>query len=154
MEAHRDRETCANVVVEEEEDDDDNNVDESADKDVLKRRISTHPLFGELVRIHLDCLKVGVVGEARGDHYRMRNQQHIIEYNKSSRRMLHHSDLDQFMEAYCVALSKLRDAMEEPQHESMAFISSMHSQLQEMTGVPIAHSDTPPPLPPRPTSSG
>lgn len=36
-------------------------------------------------------------------------------------------------EAYCLALNKLKEAMEEPQQNSMAFINSMHSQLRELT---------------------
>lgn len=37
-------------------------------------------------------------------------------------------------EAYCLALGKLKEAMEEPQQTSMAFISNMHLQLKELTG--------------------
>lgn len=37
--------------LEEEEDDEENN-------EILKRRISNHPLYGLLVETHLDCLKV------------------------------------------------------------------------------------------------
>lgn len=36
-------------------------------------------------------------------------------------------------EAYCLALSKLKEAMEEPQHETVAFIKTMHMQLRDLT---------------------
>ena len=36
-------------------------------------------------------------------------------------------------EAYCFALSKLKEAMEEPQQETVAFINNMHLQLKELT---------------------
>lgn len=36
-------------------------------------------------------------------------------------------------EAYCLALNKLKEAIEEPQMKSMAFINNMHSQLRELT---------------------
>lgn len=36
-------------------------------------------------------------------------------------------------EAYCLALSKLKEAIEEPQQKSMTFINNMHSQLRELT---------------------
>lgn len=49
-------------------------------------------------------------------------------------------------EAYCFALSKLKEAMEEPQQETLAFLDAMHSQLTEVTGT----TDHPPPD----TSSG
>jgi Zn-dependent protease with chaperone function len=45
-------------------------------------------------------------------------------------------------EAYCLALRKLKEAMEEPQQKSMAFINNMHSQLKELTSthpVPADH---------------
>lgn len=36
-------------------------------------------------------------------------------------------------EAYCSALSKLKEAMEEPQQETIAFINAMHSQLRDLS---------------------
>ncbi|KAK4801326.1 hypothetical protein SAY86_021813 [Trapa natans] len=166
MEAREERETYAEVVKEEEEeeevenDDNGSNIGDSIastdDEDALKRRISTHPLYGKLVKMHLDCLKVGVIGDVVGDrdHHETRCQPQM-DSNKSPQRMLHQSDLDHFMEAYCAALSKLREAMEEPQQTTMAFISSMHSELQEMSAVPIAHSNAPAlPHPPPTSSSG
>lgn len=35
-------------------------------------------------------------------------------------------------EAYCVTLNQLKEAMEEPQQESMAFINLMYSQLDDL----------------------
>lgn len=51
-------------------------------------------------------------------------------------------------EAYCSVLSKLREAMEEPQQETMAFIDDMHSQLEDMITTP------PPTLPSTSSVSG
>ena len=45
-------------------------------------------------------------------------------------------------EAYCVALGKLKEAMEEPQQKSMAFLNKMHSQLRELTRTPLPASDS------------
>lgn len=36
-------------------------------------------------------------------------------------------------EAYCLALGKLKEAIEEPQQDSMVFINNMHLQLKELT---------------------
>ncbi|GFP82421.1 hypothetical protein PHJA_000385100, partial [Phtheirospermum japonicum] len=52
------------------------------------------------------------------------------------------SELDQFMEAYCVALNKLKEVIEEPQQESMAFINYMYSQLEELLLADISPSST------------
>ena len=38
----------------------------------------------------------------------------------------------QWQEAYCSALSKLKEAMEEPQQETIGFINAMHSQVREL----------------------
>ncbi|XP_059455418.1 homeobox protein knotted-1-like 1 [Corylus avellana] len=106
--------------------------EEVIDHEILKRRISTHPSYGLLVEAHLGCLKVGDNGElesynhARDDE---KQQENIPSLGMASR-----SELDHFMEAYCLALRKLKEAMEEPQQKSMAFINNMHSQLQELTG--------------------
>ncbi|KAI9174231.1 hypothetical protein LWI28_014302 [Acer negundo] len=77
-----------------------------------------------------------------------------IEQGKTGMRLRDHtrpstsidtqSELDHFMEAYCKALSKLKEAMEEPQQETVAFINDMHSQLRDLT------NSNPPPN----TSSG
>ncbi|KAH7529244.1 hypothetical protein FEM48_Zijuj05G0164000 [Ziziphus jujuba var. spinosa] len=51
-------------------------------------------------------------------------------------------ELDHFMEAYCFALGKLKEAIEEPQQKSMAFINNMHLQLSELTKTCPAESTT------------
>ncbi|TYJ07289.1 hypothetical protein E1A91_A12G295200v1 [Gossypium mustelinum] len=66
--------------------------EEEDDDELLKIRISSHPLYERLVENHLNCLKEG----------------------------------------YCSALSKLKEAMEEPQQQTIAFINGMHSQLRDL----------------------
>ncbi|KAL2344150.1 hypothetical protein Fmac_005435 [Flemingia macrophylla] len=108
----------------EEQDDDDQENNE-----ILKRRISNHPLYGLLVEAHLDCLKVGEISnierELKIDEMQAREKQNLGMFSQS--------ELDLFMEAYCLALGKLKEAMVEPQQKSMAFINNMHSQLRELT---------------------
>ncbi|KAK7314675.1 hypothetical protein VNO77_33202 [Canavalia gladiata] len=107
---------------EEEEEHEENN-------EILKRRISSHPLYGLLVEAHLDCLKVGDISnlerELKIDQMQAMKKQNLGMFSQS--------ELDLFMEAYCLALGKLKKAMEEPQQKSMAFINNMHSQLRELT---------------------
>ncbi|TQD72644.1 hypothetical protein C1H46_041829 [Malus baccata] len=56
-----------------------------------------------------------------------------LDYNRNANLGVYgQSDLDHFMEAYCLALGKLKAAMEEPQQKSMAFISHMQLQLEEI----------------------
>ncbi|KAH0990896.1 hypothetical protein GBA52_002379 [Prunus armeniaca] len=43
------------------------------------------------------------------------------------------SDLDQFMEAYCDALNKLKEAMEDPIKETTSFITDMYAQLEDLS---------------------
>ncbi|XVF50415.1 hypothetical protein PTKIN_Ptkin04bG0098000 [Pterospermum kingtungense] len=106
---------------EEEEDDDDK---------LLKTRISSHPLYGRLVENHLNCLKVGSITDSGRNS--KPNQRKADHYNNPYSTMLNQSELDLFMEAYCSALCKLKEAMEEPQQETIAFINAMHSQLRDL----------------------
>ncbi|KAG5009512.1 hypothetical protein JHK87_018027 [Glycine soja] len=114
---------------EDDDDDDDNEEEEEENNEILKRRISNHPLYGLLVEAHLDCLKVGDISnlerELKIDQMQATEKQNLGMFSQS--------ELDLFMEAYCLALGKLKEAMVEPQQKSMAFINNMHSQLRELT---------------------
>ncbi|MED6207819.1 Homeobox protein knotted-1-like [Stylosanthes scabra] len=107
---------------EEEEEDEENN-------EILKRRISNHPLYGLLVEAHLECLKVGDISNLE----RQLKMDPIQAMKQQNLNMFSQSELDLFMEAYCLALGKLKEAMEEPKQKSMAFINNMHSQLKELS---------------------
>ncbi|KAK4283374.1 hypothetical protein QN277_000329 [Acacia crassicarpa] len=105
---------------------------EEKDNEILKSRVSNHPLFDLLVEQHLNCLKVA------GDISNLEKVKKKIDRKKNAMKkqnlgMFNHSELDHFMEAYCMALGKLKEAMEEPQTESLAFINNMHSQLTDLT---------------------
>ncbi|KAF8022598.1 hypothetical protein BT93_F0187 [Corymbia citriodora subsp. variegata] len=125
--------------------------DQCENRDALKRSISNHPLYGKLVQAHLNCLKVG--GACKDDMtlQTTMNPQVLLrqhQHGEAKISMSSQSDLDQFMETYCSVLSKLREAMEEPQLETMAFIDDMHSQLKNMITTP------PPTLPSTSSLSG
>ncbi|KAK7380097.1 hypothetical protein VNO78_32500 [Psophocarpus tetragonolobus] len=131
--------TYKQQLGEEEEEYDD---DEEENNEILKRRISNHPLYGLLVEAHLDCLKVGDISnmerELKMDQMEAREKQNLGMFSQS--------ELDLFMEAYCLALGKLKEAMVEPQQKSMAFINNMHSQLRELTKATL-------PAPPEPAAT-
>ncbi|KAL3716333.1 hypothetical protein ACJRO7_008007 [Eucalyptus globulus] len=126
--------------------------DQCENHDALKRSISSHPLYGKLVQAHLNCLKVGGACKDDMTHQMMMNPQvHLRQHQHGEAKIStpSQSDLDQFMGAYCSVLSKLREAMEEPQLETMAFIDDMHSQLEDVITTP-----PPPPLPSTSSLSG
>ncbi|XP_062115236.1 homeobox protein knotted-1-like 1 [Humulus lupulus] len=108
---------------------------EEEDNEILKRRISDHPLYRLLLQSHLDCLKVG------GDNgqFKIKNTERRHHLKQQGNNCL---ELDQFMEAYCIALGKLKEEFEEPQQKSMAFISRMHSQLIQLTTTSTHHFST------------
>ncbi|RDX67468.1 Homeobox protein KNOX3, partial [Mucuna pruriens] len=116
--------------------------DREENNEILKRRISNHPLYGLLVEAHLDCLKVGDISnlerELKIDQMQAMEKQNLGMFSQS--------ELDLFMEAYCLALGKLKEAMVEPQQKSMAFINNMHSQLRELTKATL-------PAPPDPAAT-
>ncbi|PHT28850.1 hypothetical protein CQW23_31528 [Capsicum baccatum] len=129
-------------------------VEEDNDEEEIKRKISCHSLYDLLVETHLDCLKVclGITEiekiekvEEKSSKYKKvisRTMDHQAELNNkfSSLTMDHPAELDNFMEAYCVALSKLKEAMEEPHLESIRFINHMYSQLSELMELPSSAS--------------
>ncbi|KAK9925713.1 hypothetical protein M0R45_022983 [Rubus argutus] len=108
-------------------------INQDDDDETLKTRISAHPLYGLLVETHLDCLKVGVFGDDDQEENvdTLRDYMKLPDNHKPSN--LGESELDHFMEAYCLALRKLKEAMEEPHQKSMSFITNMHLQLKELT---------------------
>ncbi|KAL4383625.1 hypothetical protein GQ457_15G000990 [Hibiscus cannabinus] len=68
--------------------------------------------------------------QRQAEHYNSGNN--IKKNPCCSSMQLKQSELDLFMEGYCSALSKLKEAMEEPQLETIAFINAMHSQLRDL----------------------
>ncbi|CAN6980481.1 hypothetical protein IGI04_038612 [Brassica rapa subsp. trilocularis] len=84
--------------------------------EILKKRISSHPLYGLLLQSHLSCLKV-----CSGDFDlpEIMNTADDLDLTKlsldpDSSLEATSSDLDQFMEAYCSTLRELKEAVEKP----------------------------------------
>ncbi|KAK4375780.1 hypothetical protein RND71_006457 [Anisodus tanguticus] len=127
---------------------------EEDNEEELKRKISCHSLYDLLVETHLDCLKVclGITeiekiekAEAKLSNYKKPAISHTMDQAKlnnkfSSLTMDQPAELDNFMEAYCATLSKLKEAMEEPHLESIKFINHMYSQLSELMELPSSAS--------------
>ncbi|XP_038896017.1 homeobox protein knotted-1-like 2 [Benincasa hispida] len=109
---------------------DENEEEGGWEGEMLRTKISNHPLYSLLVETHLNCLKVGGIDAT--DLIKQQDNK-IRCFNP-----LNQSELDRFMETYCFALSKLKEAMEESQLKSMAFINSMHWQLRDLTGTGAA----------------
>ncbi|KAJ4710108.1 Homeobox protein knotted-1-like 1 [Melia azedarach] len=104
----------------------DRQEEEDDGEEILKRRISSHPLYGQLIETHLNCLKVGL-GEI-GEVAENLNQPDLNLLPKIPTS----SELDRFMEAYCFTLKKLKEALEEPLKETSSFIEEMYIQLKEL----------------------
>ncbi|CAH8353889.1 unnamed protein product [Eruca vesicaria subsp. sativa] len=107
----------------------------------LKKRISSHPLYGLLLHSHLSCLKV-CSGDF--DSPEIMNTTDDLALTKLS---LHSdsppdatsSELDQFMEAYCLTLRELKEAMEKPLIETHSFMDAVYNQLNDI----VLSSSTP-----------
>ncbi|KAF5734045.1 homeobox protein knotted-1-like 1 [Tripterygium wilfordii] len=103
---------------------------EAEAEEVLKKRISNHPLYGLLVDTHLECMKVcSIVDVDQNQEMNLK----LPSRKHSPSNFLCQSELDSFMEAYCSALRELKEALEQPQQETIAFINAMQSQLRELT---------------------
>ncbi|XP_030509270.2 homeobox protein knotted-1-like 1 [Cannabis sativa] len=105
------------------DDDEKNNI-------LMKKMISEHPLFELLIHTHFNCLKVGL-SEIDGEAAVKANIN--TSYNNSCQSTTNSPDLDKFMEAYCMALRKLKEAMEEPVKDATSFISTIYSQLSDLS---------------------
>ncbi|XWS50864.1 hypothetical protein CRYUN_Cryun12cG0126200 [Craigia yunnanensis] len=66
--------------------------EEDVEDELLKTRISSHPLYGKLVENHLNCLKVGGIAESGRNS---KTNQGKPDYNRSMQ--LNQSELDLFM---------------------------------------------------------
>ncbi|KAL3617606.1 KNOX1 domain [Castilleja foliolosa] len=99
---------------------------------VLKREIACHSLYGHMIESHLECLKLCLGNVNNVDENVTFTPTPLQPLNHPNLFTSHQSELDQFMEAYCVALNQLKEVIEVPQQESMAFINYMYSQLEEL----------------------
>ncbi|KAJ1418360.1 hypothetical protein SESBI_15860 [Sesbania bispinosa] len=104
---------------------------EKQDEEVLKKIIASHPLYEVLIESHINCLKVGSE-EAEGFDITNDAWKKLVNSKFKSTTNPNTSELDHFMEAYCVALSKLKEAIEEPTKEAKAFINATYAQLKEL----------------------
>ncbi|CAH2037648.1 unnamed protein product [Thlaspi arvense] len=108
--------------------------EEEEGEEILKKRISSHPLYELLLSSHLGCLKV-----CSGDFEspEIMNTADNLSLTKLS---LHtdsspettSSELDQFMEAYCSTLRELKEAMEKPLVETHRFMEAVYTQLNDI----------------------
>uniref|UniRef100_A0A5B7C8C5 Homeobox protein knotted-1-like 1 n=1 Tax=Davidia involucrata TaxID=16924 RepID=A0A5B7C8C5_DAVIN len=105
-------------------------AEEEEDEELLKKRISDHPLYGLLIETHLNCLKVCFRDIEEVGTTTALNQ---ADHTKLNATIPTSSELDNFMEVYCIALEKLKEVMEKPVQETATFISAMYVQLNELS---------------------
>ncbi|TXG50935.1 hypothetical protein EZV62_023459 [Acer yangbiense] len=105
--------------------------------------VETHAIL--LIKIVVNISNATIVGSIiKAEIEQGKTGMRLRDHTMPSTSIDTQSELDHFMDAYCKALSKLKEAMEEPQQETVAFINDMHSQLRDLT------TSNPPPN----TSSG
>ncbi|KAL0723490.1 hypothetical protein Bca4012_038089 [Brassica carinata] len=111
-----------------------NTQEEEEKNEILKKRISSHPLYGLLLHSHLSCLKV-----CSGD-FDSPGMMNTVDDLALTKLSIHSdssleattSELDQFMEAYCLTLRELREAMEKPLIETHLFMDAVYNQLNDI----------------------
>ncbi|XP_011083332.1 homeobox protein knotted-1-like 1 [Sesamum indicum] len=119
-----------NITINGDDDECDNFEEEGFN--LLKREIASHSLYALLLQSHLDCLKLCLGNVVEKVDHNVGDRTTFNPNHPNLRTSDHQSELDQFMEAYCMTLKKVKEVMEEPQQESMAFINYMYSQLEEL----------------------
>ncbi|XP_029130137.1 homeobox protein knotted-1-like 7 [Cajanus cajan] len=100
-------------------------------EDILKKIIASHPLYEVLIESHINCLKVGLNGGGEVDATTAAWKK-LVDSKSKATSSPNTSELDHFMEAYCMALRKLKEAIEEPTKETNAFIRATYLQLKEL----------------------
>ncbi|KAK2635550.1 hypothetical protein Ddye_030342 [Dipteronia dyeriana] len=98
---------------------DDVDVDSEDDEENLKRRISSHPLYGLLIETHFNCLKVGL-GEI--DEAGTRHTENQANLNLQSTINPTCSELDRFMNHQLIDLP-----VHELESETQRIAQSEHS---------------------------
>ncbi|ESQ35326.1 hypothetical protein EUTSA_v10009881mg [Eutrema salsugineum] len=110
--------------------------EEEEEEEILKKRISSHPLYGLLLRSHLSCLKV-----CSGDFDSPEILNTADDPHDALAKLSLHSDpsteatsteLDQFMEAYCSSLRELKEALEKPLIETQRFVDAVYAQINDI----------------------
>ncbi|MCL7046726.1 hypothetical protein MKW94_018611 [Papaver nudicaule] len=110
--------------------------------DVIKANITGHPLYPSLVYAYLQCRKVGAPPEISSliDKVSIQQQQHAyittVDYPTASS----DSELDQFMELYCLVLRNYKDELSRPLNEATTFLTDIENQLSTL----LLYSDTTP----------
>ncbi|CAK8570446.1 unnamed protein product [Lathyrus sativus] len=100
-------------------------------QEALKKIIASHPLFEVLIESHINCFKVG--SEDAGEFDIKRDAwKKLVNTESKETTSPNTSELDHFMEAYCMALGKLKEVIEEPAKEANAFINATYIQLKEL----------------------
>ncbi|KAL5070962.1 hypothetical protein RYX36_021849 [Vicia faba] len=101
------------------------------DEEAIKKIIASHPLFEVLIESHINCLKVGSEDAGEFD-IKPDAWKKLVNTKSKETTSPNTSEIDHFMEAYCMALDKLKELIEEPTKEANAFINSAYIQLKEL----------------------
>ncbi|KAJ4889973.1 hypothetical protein Rs2_29721 [Raphanus sativus] len=106
--------------------------------EILKKEISSHPLYGLLLQSHLSCLKVC---SCDFDLPEITNTADDLDLTKlsldpDSSFEATSPELDHFMEAYCSTLRELKVAMEKPLIEAHRFGDEVYTQLNDILSSP------------------
>ncbi|XP_047160021.1 homeobox protein knotted-1-like 7 [Vigna umbellata] len=121
-------------------------------EELLKKIIATHPLYEVLIQSHINCLKKKTQAIAKSFHFSITVVTYMVGLSEAEvfdddelKKLMNSksklapgantSELDHFMEAYCMALSKLKEAIEEPTKETNAFIRATYHELKQLEEV-------------------
>ncbi|KAI3860720.1 hypothetical protein MKX03_014756 [Papaver bracteatum] len=111
--------------------------------DAIKAKITSHPLYPSLVHAFLQCRKVGAPPETCSliDKVSIQQQQRAFITsgdNNLDPTASSDSELDQFMELYCLVLRNYKDELSKPLKEATTFLTDIERQLSTL----LLYSDT------------
>lgn len=105
----------------------------SSNGDILRAKISSHPLYPRLLEAYINFQKVGAPPEMASlfDEIVQENARKAT-VSSSYSCLGEDPELDEFMETYCRVLAKWKLDLEKPYQEATTFLSNMESQLTNL----------------------
>ncbi|XP_076892511.1 homeobox protein knotted-1-like 6 [Bidens hawaiensis] len=113
---------------------DDKANDDDDDDDTIKEKIASHPSFSKLIDAYIDCQKVGAPLEIACLLDDIRQENNVRKRDATASTCLGlDPELDEFMETFCLLLSKYKSDLSRPFDEAATFLGNIESQLRNLS---------------------
>uniref|UniRef100_A0A5B7AQQ0 Putative homeobox protein knotted-1-like 6 n=1 Tax=Davidia involucrata TaxID=16924 RepID=A0A5B7AQQ0_DAVIN len=95
----------------------------------IRTKISSHPLYPQLLQAYIDCQKVGAPVEIANLLDEIRRDNDVSRRTAVTTCLGADPELDEFMETYCDILLKYKSDLAKPFDEATTFLNNIETQL-------------------------